>query len=540
MEYGEPQQHEASEWSGEEARLEKHMERMSQERNELRNRMMTLYTPGDVNSRTDDKSRHQPRSPSLVPKKGNLKALAADFWRSSWCSRLTGRGAGGQSSSSSSLGSGGSTATTFRMSAPLFSQWCSFAAFWAFYSMESLCVMGSQVSSTQAPEAIGIRLTFMAFGLLAGVIAFLLGKRQQWGAGGASFVSTVFADVIALVVFIGFAVTVITNMLVSKGESSNRMFWMVFEGFFFVMVLVHLCRLSPKGLISVVCSCLTVTVILGYVGAEGEEPVFHNELLLECAGSAIFLMVMHIIATVWDPRRGSLDHKAICEEHERVSELLDSMLPKEVLLEMRSGSMSLAYNYKDMTFLFADIVGFTRYCAEHTAEQAVCLVTRLFAEFDEQAVKLGIYKVCTIGDAYVVVNEPKTELMDKFSECMSVFTMAKYMLQVIARVRVEVNFDGLNMRIGLHVGRFVGGVIGTKRLRFDVWGEDVLIGNNVESHGLAGEICVSHTAKEVMEEYGCDLDFAFNQDMTLKTGRVVRTYVCRPARGGSFTDTLLL
>merc|ERR1712056_81500 len=200
---------------------------------------------------------------------------------------------------------------------------------------------------------------------------------------------------------------------------------------------------------------------------------------------------------------------------------------------MKSGNLSLAYNYEDMTFLFADIVGFTRYCSEHTAEQAVNLVTRLFAEFDDHSVKLGIYKVCTIGDAYVVVNEPRMHIESKYHDCECVFAMGKYMLQTIIRIRAEVQHDGLDMRIGIHFGKFVGGVIGTKRLRFDIWGQDVLIGNNVESKGRAGHICVSEAAREILEHASFEqLKFSFNEDIDLKKrGDSVRTYVCTPESG---------
>merc|ERR1712113_755415 len=110
-------------------------------------------------------------------------------------------------------------------------------------------------------------------------------------------------------------------------------------------------------------------------------------------------------------------------------------------------------------------------------------------------------------------------------EC--VFAMGKWMLQTIMRIREEVQHDDLDMRIGLHFGKFVGGVIGTKRLRFDIWGEDVLIGNNVESKGRAGQICVSEAAKEILEQSGAEqLQFVFNEDIDLKKGGdSVRTYV---------------
>eukprot|EP00413_Alexandrium_margalefii_P038774 CAMPEP_0204588626 /NCGR_PEP_ID=MMETSP0661-20131031/48727_1 /ASSEMBLY_ACC=CAM_ASM_000606 /TAXON_ID=109239 /ORGANISM="Alexandrium margalefi, Strain AMGDE01CS-322" /LENGTH=244 /DNA_ID=CAMNT_0051598453 /DNA_START=88 /DNA_END=819 /DNA_ORIENTATION=- len=220
---------------------------------------------------------------------------------------------------------------------------------------------------------------------------------------------------------------------------------------------------------------------------------------------------------------------SICEDHENATALLNIMLPRQVLAEMETGNLSLAYEYEDMTFLFADIVGFTRFCAEHTAEQAVNLVTRLFAACDKQAVRLGVYKVCTIGDAYVAMNEPRMGVSDKLSDCESVFNMARCVLQIILQVRDEAKHPDLDMRVGLHFGRCMGGIIGTMRLRFDIWGEDTLIGNSVETHGRPGMICVSEAAKEVLELTTVmpPLTFTFNEGIKLKTGRVVRTYICR-------------
>lgn len=395
-----------------------------------------------------------------------------------------------------------------------------------------------EVGEGEMEAAVWTRCGFMVVGFMASAVLYYVGKRQLWGEGASSFVAKAFADIIAIVVFFGFVCTFTANVLTTyhlSGTEEQRMFWMAFESFFFFMVLVHLCSLSPHSVMPVFLCLVVIICTLGYVGILTSE----SDLMLECAGSSVFLLMMHLIAKMWDPRRANVEHKSICEEHERVSELLDSMLPREVLSEMKSGHLSLAYNYKDMTMLFADIVGFTRYCAEHTAEQAVNLVTKLFAEFDEQVLKLGVYKVCTIGDAYVAVNEPRTEVLDKFSECAHVLEMAIYMLQTINRVRDEVNHTGLDMRIGLHIGRFVGGVIGTKRLRFDIWGEDVLIGNNVESHGRPGEIAVSNSAKEVLEACVGDLQYTFNEEIKLKTGRVVRTYICRPSNGESFAERLL-
>lgn len=261
-----------------------------------------------------------------------------------------------------------------------------------------------------------------------------------------------------------------------------------------------------------------------------------GSLMWECIVYSLLMSGAQMLAVQGDPRRYRYEHKAICEEHDRVNQLLDSMLPQEVLSEMKMGKLSTAYHYADMTFLFADIVGFTTFCAARKPEEAVNLVTRLFAEFDESTVLLQIYKVCTIGDAYVVVNEPRQKIVDKFADCERVYRLAEKMIGIIIRVRGEVQHDSLDMRIGLHCGSFVGGVIGTTRVRFDVWGEDVLCGNQVESEGTPGRICASEEAKQVLERSSVGPRLKFNYKKAFETGyskRNVDVYVIDNDDGGA-------
>jgi len=229
-------------------------------------------------------------------------------------------------------------------------------------------------------------------------------------------------------------------------------FWSLFEAFFFMTLLVHLSRVHLQTILPVfLCVIIFVTA---FTMAHVSDTVLREDFLV----CSVIVFSTQSLATHDDPRQSQAksSHKAVCEEHERVNQLLQSMLPHEVLAEMKSDSLSLAYSYENMTLLFADIVGFTRYFANHTPEQAVNLVTRLFAEFDEATVTFGVYKVCTIGDAYVVVNEPRRDVLDRHDDCECVFLMAEHMLQATVQLREEIQDESLNMRIGLHCGSFVG------------------------------------------------------------------------------------
>ncbi|CEL99327.1 unnamed protein product [Vitrella brassicaformis CCMP3155] len=199
------------------------------------------------------------------------------------------------------------------------------------------------------------------------------------------------------------------------------------------------------------------------------------------------------------------------EVEQRANLLLQDMLPPQVLAEMKVDSLQLAHGYDQMTFLFADICGFTSYAKTVPPERVVELLLQLFDRFDDITRETKLYKVCTIGDAYVAVSEPvKAQDHDVLGGALKVLRMAHKMIRHIQDVREKLKIPDLNMRIGSHLGYFVGGIIGTKKLRYDIWGLDVLTGNMMESNGEPGKICVSHTLKAYLSEH-CKDRFTFKQ-----------------------------
>eukprot|EP00392_Amoebophrya_sp_AT5.2_P010089 g10142.t1 len=196
----------------------------------------------------------------------------------------------------------------------------------------------------------------------------------------------------------------------------------------------------------------------------------------------------------------------------RSDQLLREMLPSYLLEDFRRSGVKGRINlfswalvvreYKQMTCLFADISGFTAYSQKVTAHEVVRLVTRLFSAIDDLSRRVGIYKVCTIGDCYVATLEPRQDYTDEMlaAGCSDMFKFAAGLIYLVAGVRDELDIDGLGMRVGLHLGTFVGGVIGQRKLRFDVWGLDVLVTNKMESCGQVGQICASETLREYTDE----------------------------------------
>jgi len=108
------------------------------------------------------------------------------------------------------------------------------------------------------------------------------------------------------------------------------------------------------------------------------------------------------------------------------------------------------------------------------------MLSKLFTRFDKLCVKNDIYKVYTIGDCYVALGFIDASARDPGKEAIKVIKMAVSMIDLVKEVGKEVNFTGLNMRIGIHTGKFIGGIIGTDIVRYDIYGQDVLIANKME------------------------------------------------------------
>lgn len=304
-------------------------------------------------------------------------------------------------------------------------------------------------------------------------------------------------------VFAGYFTAVVSDIRgIAGGDPTKIAYWLYYESIFYMSALMYLnaFRVSVASLIGSVFMLVPATV----GGIRADWP-----------GGAIYpstVLILHL-KVVTDLKRyqiqGLEDLKMVEKEHAECESLLNSLLPKEVLLSMQSNTLELAYTYHNMSMLFADIVGFTGYCNKHkdNPSDAVRLVTHLFASFDDCCKLLGAYKVCTIGDAYLAVNEPKTQHDESVPGALVLLHLAMAMLRIIVKVRDEVQHEGLNMRIGLHHGKFVAGVIGSNQLRFDIWGEDVLMGNQMESDGEPGRICCSATFVEVLKDFK---DFSFS------------------------------
>ncbi|MCE7936074.1 MAG: adenylate/guanylate cyclase domain-containing protein, partial [Chlorobi bacterium CHB2] len=152
------------------------------------------------------------------------------------------------------------------------------------------------------------------------------------------------------------------------------------------------------------------------------------------------------------------------------------------------GEEHIAESFESVTVLFADIVGFTVLSQGVTPQELVTGLDVLFSQFDELAEKYGLEKIKTIGDAYMAV-AGLPESREDHAE--SAARMAIELVEVVAGFRGLGDGVRLQVRIGLHSGEVVAGIIGKKKFAYDLWGDAVNTASRMESHGEAGKIHVS-------------------------------------------------
>jgi class 3 adenylate cyclase len=183
-------------------------------------------------------------------------------------------------------------------------------------------------------------------------------------------------------------------------------------------------------------------------------------------------------------------------EHEKADRLLLNILPAAIVDRLKGGPEVIADGFAEVTVLFSDIVGFTKLSQRVTPAELVARLNALFSAFDDAAVDLGLEKIKTIGDAYMVVGGLPSPHPDHAG---AIAEMALRM-QKIVRDNAARHGDDLDVRIGIHTGPVVAGVIGKRKFVYDVWGDTVNTASRMESHSEPGRIQASDTAHALLDQ----------------------------------------
>ncbi len=188
-------------------------------------------------------------------------------------------------------------------------------------------------------------------------------------------------------------------------------------------------------------------------------------------------------------------------EKEKTEALLANVLPKNTADELMAKGKATKIKYNFVTVLFSDIQGFTKIAEEMNPEVLIDELDKFFFHFDSVVEKFGIEKIKTIGDAYMCAGGiPEKNRTNPVEVILAALEMQEYM----DALKESSKIDGIkywDIRIGIHTGTVVAGVVGHKKLSYDIWGDTVNTASRMESAGEAGKINISGTTYEFVKEF---------------------------------------
>ncbi|HLP52642.1 MAG TPA: adenylate/guanylate cyclase domain-containing protein [Chitinophagales bacterium] len=198
------------------------------------------------------------------------------------------------------------------------------------------------------------------------------------------------------------------------------------------------------------------------------------------------------------------DTRLIAAEKKKSDDLLLNILPAEVANELKESGQSKAKNYDMATVLFADIKNFTGAAEKLSPDQLVSEIDYYFKNFDEIVGKYKIEKIKTIGDAYLCVGGlPKADIDNAYY----VICAALEMQEFVKRTKEQREKSGgvfFEIRVGIHTGPLIAGIVGLRKFAYDIWGDTVNIAARMEQHGEEGKINISGTTYELVKgKFSC-------------------------------------
>jgi class 3 adenylate cyclase len=252
-------------------------------------------------------------------------------------------------------------------------------------------------------------------------------------------------------------------------------------------------------------------------------------------GSMIVIGLLGVVVLERSSRERFLQRRVIEAQREEVAgeraksdALLRAILPASIVTRLRDRPEAVAEGFDAATLIFADLVGFTGLAERLGPQRTAALLNTLVSRWDGLAAEAGVEKIKTIGDAYFAaagVPEPQAD------HAARIVTLGLAMIEATAAVALSTG-EPLAIRVGVHTGPVVAGVIGTTKFSYDLWGDTVNVASRLESSGVPGEIQASAAT---VASLGDAFEVVARGEVVLKGKGSVPTFLvrARPAAGAS-------
>jgi len=224
---------------------------------------------------------------------------------------------------------------------------------------------------------------------------------------------------------------------------------------------------------------------------------------------ALFILILLIVGVSWwfarrarhrlesQNRKIQTQNLQIQEEQRKSDGLLLNILPQEIADELKASGQATPRLYESATVLFSDFVNFTRLSATLTPEELIDELNECFLAFDEIGERHGLEKIKTIGDAYMCAGGlPVPNETHAADAVRAALEMSSWL---VARKHVRPDAHLTEMRIGIHTGPVMAGVIGKKKFAYDIWGDAVNLAARLEEHGEPGKVNISGATAEAVK-----------------------------------------
>ncbi|MGF1671348.1 MAG: two-component regulator propeller domain-containing protein [Balneolaceae bacterium] len=253
------------------------------------------------------------------------------------------------------------------------------------------------------------------------------------------------------------------------------------------------------------------------------------------AGTGVFLLILNFFNRRERWKKNELEKQKLkleeevqtrtvqlAEEMEKGQKLLHNILPAEIANELINTGKSTSKRFEYVTVLFTDFKNFTQIASSMSAQRLVSELNDIFGTFDEIMEKEGVEKIKTIGDSYLAVSGISGEEEDHAVKAVkAAFKMLRFISERNKKESVK-----WEMRVGIHSGSVIAGIVGKNKFTFDVWGDTVIIAQRMEAKGEPGEINISAVTHDLIKnDFDCLYRGKINAD---GKGKLDMYFVVKP------------
>lgn len=269
------------------------------------------------------------------------------------------------------------------------------------------------------------------------------------------------------------------------------------------------------------------------ISFEIETPIYKNPWII---GGVLILLVAVIYAFVWVRTKRLEIEKAKLEkivqertfelsaEKQKTDELLLNILPSEIAEELKRNGSAEARGYEKVSILFTDFKGFTTISGKVPPKELVKDLDEIFAAFDDIVAKHDLEKIKTIGDAYMCVGGVPNVSENHAQKAILVGKDMVAFMETFNKRKRDAGADEWLIRVGIHSGPIVAGVVGKSKFAYDVWGDSVNVASRMESSSEPGRINVSAETYELAKE---DFEFEYRGALQAKNKGDLDMYFVR-------------